>query len=112
MRIHNKYLRNRHFRIKHWKRIYKISHPYVNTQGVWYWTSEEQIKSNFDNIAKKANFIENGSHKHWNHAPKSFRKILNNSRKAKERQVMVKIRNGDYDSEFPKFKRDADWLYF
>lgn len=112
MRIENKYLRNRHFRNKHWKRIYRLYNPYARTHGTWYWTSEEQINSNFEGITIRAKFIESGTHKHWHHAPKSFREILNNSRKAQERHVMAKIRNGDYDAELPKFKRDADWLYF
>lgn len=112
MRIKNNYLRNRHFRLKHWKRIRSLYNPYSYTAGCWCWTTEERINSNFEDIAKRARFLENGTHKHWRHAPKSFRKILNNSRKAQERQVMAKIRNGDYEAELPKFKPDADWLYF
>ena len=112
MRTENKYTRNRHFRIKCWKRIRSLENPYEYTHGAWYWTTEEQITNNLESIAKRARCIDSGSHKHWNHASASFRRILNKQRSAQEWAAMAKIRNGDYDAEVPKFKRDADWLYF
>jgi hypothetical protein len=45
-------------------------------------------------------------------SPSGFRRLLNKKRKAEERTALAKIRNGDYGVEMPKFKRDADWLYW
>lgn len=117
MRINNKYIRNRHFRNKHWKRIRNQSHPF-ETYMPWFfyyvganYTTEQQIKDHFDWITKQARQIESGN-RHGLHAPKDFRKGLNARRKAKERQILNRIRLGDYDAEMPTFKRDADWLWF
>jgi hypothetical protein len=112
MRTENKYIRNRRFRCKAWKRIRCLYNPYEHTNGSWYWTTEEQVKNNFEGIAKRARFIDSGSHKHWNHASASFRRELNKQRKAKERHALARINNGDIEYEVPTFKRDADWLYF
>jgi len=112
MRIENKYNRNRAYRAKHWKRIRRQNNPYEHTHGAWYYTSEEQVKSNLEGITNQARAIENGSHKHWHHAPKHFRKSIWMERKAQERNVLAKIRQGDYDAEMPAFKKDADWLWF
>jgi len=112
MRTENKYIRNRAFRQKCWNRIRRLDNPYENTDGSWYWTTEERIAHNFETITKRARFIDSGSHKHWHHASATFRRHLNAERKAQERVAMQKIRNGDYDIEVPIFKRDADWLYF
>ena len=112
MRITNKYIRNRNFRAKHWKRARSLTNPYEHTHGAWYYTTEESIQSHFESIDKQARAIENGSHKHWHHASADFRRQLNKERKAKERNAMAKIRNGDYDADMPCFKRDADWLWF
>jgi hypothetical protein len=112
MRIKNSYLRNRHFRLKTWKRIRRLTNPYEYTHGAWYYTSEEQIKNHFDTLTKNARGIDSGSHKHWNHASAAFRRQLNKQRKASERVAMQKIRNGRYDVEVPFFKNDADWLRF
>lgn len=76
------------------------------------YTVEEQVKIHFEWIEEQARAIENGTRKHWNHAPKFFRKILNQSRKSLEKKAMSKVRQGEYETEFPTFKRDADWLYF
>ena len=115
-RIENKYIRNRCFHVKHWKRIRSKEHPYKTMcpfLSPWYsWTYESQIKYHFEDITTRSRAIENGTHRHWNHAPKHFRKILNNRRKARERNALAKLRQGDYEVEFPKFKRDADWLWF
>lgn len=46
------------------------------------------------------------------HAPANFRRILNRKRKSKEKMALSKIKQGDCDTEFPVFKRNADWLYF
>lgn len=121
MRINNKYLRNRAYRAKHWNRIRAKEQPFktympwstYNSEYIAYGNStEEQIENHFEWITEQARRIENGSHRHGNHAPKYFRKILNGSRKAWERRIMAKIRQGDYEAEMPTFKRDADWLYF
>jgi hypothetical protein len=76
------------------------------------WTFEEQVKNHFEWIDQQARAIDNGTRKHWNHASAGFRRQINKERKAQERHAMAKIRNGDYEVEVPKFKRDADWLYF
>lgn len=122
MRIKNKYLRNRAFRVKHWKRIrsqeqpYKTFCPYridiaLQTYWVRYWDEEQQIKSHFEWIDKRARAIENGTHKHWNHASSNFRRRRNIQLRSKERAALEKVRGGNYDIEFPKFKRDADWFF-
>lgn len=117
MRIKNKYLRNRAFRIKYWKRIRNKSHPFEThcPSSFWHyckWGAEEQIKKNFEWITIEARKLESGDTANCYHAPKWFRKQINNQRKAKIRNVMFKVRNGDYELEIPKFKNDADWLYF
>lgn len=116
MRIENKYLRNRHFRNKHWKRVRATELPHRTfmpyNHESWDSSAEAQVIYHFEFIEKRARVIENGSNCSWNHAPKHFRQMLNRSRKAKVNAVMSKVRNGDYEVEFPTFKRDADWLYF
>lgn len=122
MRIPHKYLRNRHFRLKHWKRVRTKSHPFKTyTPGYWVgdrWVDtdsfEEQIKRHFEWIEKQARNIESGTRivQCPKSAPKWFRKMLNSRRKAQERQALRQARNGNYDTEFPKFKPDAAWQYW
>ncbi len=112
MRISNKYIRNRVYRSKHWNRIRHLTNPFEYTHGNWYCTTAEQIKNHFEWIDQQARAIENGTHRQWVHAPKHFRKTIWQERKSQERVVMARIRQGDYDAEMPKFKRDADWLWF
>jgi len=112
MRTENKYIRNRRFRLKAWKRVRSLTNPYEYTHDSWYWTTEKRVESNFEWIAKQARAIDSGTHKHWNHASASFRRELNKQRKAKERHALARINNGDLEYEVPTFKRDADWLYF
>lgn len=119
MRIKNKYLRNRHFRKKYWKTARNLAHPY-ETYMPWVYGGEihspheEQVKRNFEDITKQARALESGAHKQWlwMHSSADFRRILNQQRKAQERNAMAKIRNGDYEADMPIFKRDADWNYF
>ena len=119
MRTMNKYLRNRAFRSKAWRRIRTKSHPHetympfgLDGKILPDWTAEEQVKRNFREISEKARAVDKGTHRGMFHAPKHYRKFLNAERKAREKYAMDKIRQGDYDAEFPKWKRDADWLYF
>lgn len=118
MRIKNKYLRNRAFRNKHWKRIRNKSHPFetyfpYSSYSPNKWDAEEQVKDHFERITIEARNLENGDDiYYYNTAPKWFRQQINNRRKAKVRNIMFKIRNGDYELEIPKFKNDAAWLYF
>lgn len=123
MRIEHKYIRNRAYKSKHWKRIRSQSHPYetlcpysIDDAPNWYWIRrwdvEEQIKSHFEWIDKQARAIENGTHKHSHHAPKSFRQVIWNRRKSQERVILKKINNGNYDTDFPLYKKDADYDYF
>ena len=112
MRIQNKYLRNRHFRIKHWKRIRRLDNPYQFTNSGWYWTTEDQIKSNFESIAKRAWALEAGSTKYSMEAPAGFRRQLNQENRAKIRHAMARINMGDWEYEVPVFKKDASWLYW
>lgn len=125
MRIHNKYIRNRHFRAKHWKRIRNQSHPFETfcpydgrgNEGYYHNTHyfsndvDAQVKRHFDWITQQARAIENGGRTGHN-APKWFRKCLNKTRQAQAKNILTKVMLGDYDAEFPKFKRDANWLYF
>jgi hypothetical protein len=117
MRIQNKYIRNRCFRNKAWKTIRDQSHPFKTyapyyIYGTKYYSFEDQVKQNFEWIAEQARAMESGHHRSFFHAPKHYRKILWKQRKAQERSVMTRIRNGDHELESPKFKRDADWLWF
>lgn len=123
MRIKNKYIRNRSFRLKYWKHIRSKSQPYetlcpyridIAPRSYWVklWDTEEQIKRHFEWITEQARRLENGSHRSTWHAPKSYRKVLNDKRKAAERNYISKIRQGNYDALEPKFKKDADWFYF
>lgn len=83
-----------------------------NSYWVRKWSTEEQIKRHFEWIAEKARAMESGHHRSFFHAPKHYRKTLWKQRKAQEKTVLARIRKGDYDAEMPKFKRDADWLWF
>ena len=118
MRIKNKYLRNRHAYILTWKRVRAKKHPY-QTFMPWstlYMTrgnAEEQVKENFEWITEQARYIVHGSHRcPYDKAPARYRRNLNHTRKAKERDIMAKIRQGDYDLELPKFKNDAAYDYW
>lgn len=109
MRINNKYLRNCAFRQKAWNSIRSKEHPFEYCHWGIY---EEQVNSNFNWITEQARAIDKGTHRGMFHAPKSYRQFIKSERKGQEKQVMDCIRQGDYDAEFPKWKRDADWLYF
>lgn len=121
MRIKNKYLRNRHFRTKNWKRIRKTKHPFETYCPYNYYCGEyrtnpaysyeSQVKRNFELIDIEAWGLESGANVFYN-SPASFRRLLNKARKAAERKVMSKIRQGNYELEMPYFKKDANWLYF
>jgi hypothetical protein len=116
-RISNKFVRNKIYRSKHWKRVRAKEHPH-ETYCHWLfpnstiWNVEKQIKDNFENIDEQARRIENGSHRSFEHAPSYYRRKLNRKRKAKERNALNKIKNGNYDVEIPVFRKDANWLYF
>ena len=121
MRIKNKYIRNRSFRNKHWNRIRSKEHPYETYmpsmlwspfRGDYYNSYESQVNRNLEEITKLSRALENGNHKGRFHATSEFRRIRNKKRQAKETVAMQKIRGGNYDVEFPPFKKDADWFYF
>jgi len=119
MRIKNKYIRNRHAYKTAWNRVRSKEHPYETLcpylfhQYSWRKDYEDQVKYHFEQIEKEARKIVNGSHKcSFYKAPARYRRNLNHTRKAKERNVMAKIRQGDYDLELPKFKRDAAYDYW
>ena len=121
MRIQNKYLRNRHFREKNWKRIRNTKHPFETYCPYHYYVGEyrcdlsysyeEQVKRHFEWIDIEARGLESGANVFYN-SPAGFRRMLNKQRKAAERNAMAKIRQGDYEVEVPLFKKDANWLYF
>ena len=125
MRIKNRYIRNRSFRVKYWKRIRNTEHPYRTycpysslTENTGYWDNgrffsyeaEAQIRRNFEWIDKRARNMESGTHK-FNHAASWFRRQLNTDLRAAERAALNKVRHGDYDAMFPLFKKDANWLW-
>ena len=118
MRIRNRYIRNRSFRSKYWNKIREKEHPYrTGCPMLEYYelfgnNIEEQVRSHFKWITQQARAIENGAHSGVFHATSSFRRILNQERKARERVALRRIRNGDYDVEVPHFRKDADWYYF
>lgn len=117
MKNKNRYYRNKNFRSKCWKTIRNREHPfktfcpYLCGEYLSNWSYEKQVEENFKSIARQARALESGR-RGWFSAPSTFRRILNKKRKAKERTILQKINNGDYDIEIPKFKNDADWLYF
>jgi len=121
MRIKNKYLRNRYFRIKNWKRISNTKHPFETYCPYHYmygeymtnpqYSYEAQVNRNFEWVDIEARGLESGANVFHN-SPAGFRRMLNKQRKAAERIAMAKIRQGDYEVEVPHFKKDANWLYF
>lgn len=116
MRIKHKYLRNKHFWNKHWKRIrakeqpFKTLFPYSAYTGRLYPT-EEQIRQNFEWITQQARALETGQACFMN-SPAFFRRLLNRKRKSRERSALSKIRQGDYEAELPTFRKDANALYW
>jgi hypothetical protein len=95
-------------------------HPY-QTFMPWRWNTpymtrgnaEEQVKENFECIDEQTRYIVHGSHRcPYDKAPARYRRNLNHTRKAKERNIMAKIRQGDYDLDVPKFKNDAAYDYW
>jgi hypothetical protein len=118
MRIKNKYLRNRIIHNKFWNRIRQRHQPY-KTIMPWFWdgseryNADEQIKNHFDNIKREVRGLENGHN--WvffKNASSGYRRMINKERKAQERHALAKIRNGNYDIEFPRFRKDAAWLFW
>ena len=128
MKIKNKYLRNRAFRNKHWKRIRNIEHPFetfcpyngYGSDGYYYnsyfysYDVQSQVERHFEDIERKVRALESGTHKQWVvwNASADFRRLINRQRKARDRNVMNKIRNGNYEVEFDKYHEDAAWYYF
>ena len=118
MRIKNKYIRNRNARSKAWHSVRNRNHPFETMMPWFYYNSkanytfEEQVKNHFEWIDEQARAVESGHHRSFFHAPKHYRQDLWKERKAQERVILARIRQGDYDVEMPKFKKDADWLWF
>lgn len=118
MRIKHKYLRNRHVYRTTWKRVYRKEHVLEtfcpkDWQYLRFGSAEEQIKENLKWIDEQTRYIVNGSHRcPLDSVPSTHRRMLNRERKAQERAIMAKIRQGDYELEFPKFKQDAAWDYW
>ena len=118
MRIENRYIRNKVFRNKYWNKIRRKEHPYQTLCPMLEYRErfgndiEEQIKWHFDSITEQSRAIENGAHSGRFSSPSCFRRMLNQERRAKERVALRRIRNGDYDVEVPRFRKDADWYYF
>lgn len=118
MRIQNRYIRNRSFRSKYWNRIRRKEHPYrtycpsLEYRERFGNDTDEQIKWHLKWIAQQARAMENGAHSGIFHSTSSFRRIINQERKAKERAALARLRKGDYDAEVPRFRKDADWYYF
>lgn len=116
MRINHKYLRNKHIHNKQWRRIrakeqpFKTFCPYSAYTGRGY-SSERQVEDHFKWITQQARALETGQPCFMN-SPAFFRRLLNRQRKSRERTAMAKIRQGDYDAEFPTFRKDADFLYW
>lgn len=118
MKIKHKYLRNRHVRNKYWNRVRSRNHPFETIMPWVPWSiyptysSEEQIKSHFENITKEARDLDSGHRRpFFRNASSEYRRMINKQRKAQERHALARIRNGDYEYEVPRFKNDAAWLY-
>ena len=119
MRIKHKYLRNRHVYQTTWRRVRAKEHPFetycrsITWNDRWREDAPEQIQRNFEWITEQTRYIVHGSHRcPYDKAPARYRRNLNHTRKAKERNIMAKIRQGDYDLDVPKFKNDAAWDYW
>jgi len=121
MRIQHKYLRNRHFRLKNWKRIRNTEHPF-ETDMPWFfynstecYSAEKQIANHFERITNHARGLESGFNHvalNYKNAPSDYRRRCNARDKAKVRAAMQKINNGQYETELPVFKQDAGWDYW
>ena len=125
MRLKNKYNRNRAYRVKHWKRIRNTEHPFetfcpydrYGNEGYYIKSrfysndTQEQINRHFEWINERARYLENGTHKCIN-ASSWFRRQRNSELRAEERAALNKVRLGDYEAQFPLFKKDANWIYF
>ena len=116
MRIKNKYLRNRLFKIKSRKRAktiaggefsYKSYCPY-GRNGVNYYDWIEQLKAHQKSIDDHTRMLCNGK-KPWYNSPKWFRKTYTRKERRKIGAVLHSILNGDLELEFPTFKQDANW---
>ena len=118
MRIKHKYLRNKHICNKYWNRVRSREHPFETFMPSWYggkchWDADYQIKNQFENIVKEVRGMDKGHRRpYFRNSSSSFRRILNKHRKAKTRNAIARIRNGDFDHEMPTFKRDAAWMYW
>lgn len=124
MRIKNKYLRNRHARIKAWNKAKKIeggefsqkwSNPYW-FHGMKYASVEEQQKDHVKWIEEwwVRGFL-NGNNRGGFHAPKWYKLPY----KRRERRLVKKVldrMSRDVDNVdgyiIPSFKQDADWNWF
>lgn len=119
MRLKNKYLRNRAYRIKNWKRIRNTEHPFETFCPYSYFGMREdlygydkQVENHFKYITERARYLETGNHRGHYNAPSWFRNIFNRKIRAGERAAMDKVFKGDYDALFPVFKKDANWTWF
>jgi hypothetical protein len=118
MKIKNKYIRNRHFRRKHWNTVRRKSHPYetyfpyMMGREMTNYSYEKQVEQHFEWIEVEFRMLENGHRGGQFHSTSGYRRLLNAKRKFAERQSLKKINNGNYEAEVPVFKKDADWLFF
>jgi hypothetical protein len=113
MKIKHKYLRNRNVKIKQWKRICRLfnlnkySDYKILKMGFF-----EAVNERKKILEKYVRALESGTNFFYN-SPSHFKRILNKKRKAKERNIIKKIRNGNYEAEdeLSKFRKNANWLY-
>lgn len=84
---------------------------YSNSEWVEYSSHDEQVRKHFEFIDIEAWGLESGADTFMN-APSHFRRLKNRQRKSRERSVMAKINQGDYEAEVPVFKRNANAEYF
>jgi hypothetical protein len=83
--------------------------------GIYSYTCDGECPYRDDKLTINKYHRDTSSGYGWNgSAPKSFRKIINRSRKAKMRQECRRIMTqGDYeDYSFDNWKKDAGWLYW
>lgn len=124
MRIKNKYLRNRHARIKAWNKAKKIvggefsqkwSNPYW-FHGMKYASVEEQQKDHAEWI--KEGWVRgflSGKQRGYYHAPKWYKKIIERQERRQVKKSIDKmIKNIDNvdGCTIPNFKHHADWDWF
>lgn len=129
-RIKNKYLRNRIYKQKTWKRVKRIrggeGRFKLYCLPLFYFLSEDdrlikwatknydiqtQLNDRFDFNEVWVRWLTKGCSPSTFHAPAHCRRGLNKKRRSNEKAALRKIAAG-LEVEIPTFKQDMDWDWF